>query len=127
MRENTPQVNGGRNMGARCWLVTHLVASAAGLALPSTTMAANYRFVKIADSAQFSRLGERVSINNHGTVAFNASPSVGVQGVFTGAGGPIATIIERSDSTARLVDPRSAIAAQSLRLCGPAVALILKS
>ena len=53
-------------------------------------LAANYNFVNIADSAQFRSLGESVSINNHGTVAFTAISVAGDRiGVFTGAGGPI--------------------------------------
>jgi hypothetical protein len=75
------------------------------LATASTTEAAasNYNFINIADSAEPSMnlglLG--LSLNNHGTVAFaggkvGGESEVGDQGVFTGAGGPITTVIDNS-------------------------------
>jgi hypothetical protein len=84
-----------------------LVACATALALPSTTMAANYSFTKIADSAQFRGHGQSFSINNHGTVAFAATPLIGSRGVFTGAGGPITQIYDYGDAPLGVIDSTS--------------------
>jgi hypothetical protein len=73
------------------------VAAAAGLTFTSTAAAASYSFINVADSGQFSNFGSTgVSINNHGTVAFVARTVAGGQGVFTGAGGMITTVVDNS-------------------------------
>jgi hypothetical protein len=78
------------------WAV--LLASAVALASATDAAATKYSFIKIADSAGFPiHLGAvGVSINNHGTVAFVGSPIANVFGVYTGAGGPITTIVDNS-------------------------------
>jgi hypothetical protein len=69
--------------------------------------AANYNFIKIADSAQFQiHLGLLgMSLNNGGTVAFNGSPVANVHGVYTGAGGPISTIADNSGEYQAVFEP----------------------
>jgi hypothetical protein len=55
----------------------------------------SYDFALIADtSGAFSGFGSSVSINNAGTVAFNAGLDAGGIGFFTGSGGPITTIAD---------------------------------
>ena len=58
---------------------------------------ADYSFSNIADSGRFNSFGEGVSINNHGTVAFTASSTAGGWGVFTGAGGPLTTLVNNNE------------------------------
>jgi hypothetical protein len=86
-----------RFASCRCVTLALLVfPQLAGFALRAP--AANYNFVKIADSAEFHIHlgGQGVSINNHGVVAFVGSPIANVFGVYTGAGGPISTIVDNS-------------------------------
>jgi hypothetical protein len=77
--------------------VAALVSIIAATVPIAEAAAANYNFVNVADSGQFRIFaGFGLSLNNHGTVAFAAAQGANDRGVFTGAGGPITTIIDRS-------------------------------
>lgn len=61
---------------ASVWVVALASAAVAPIA---------YEFTLIADTTgPFSGFGSSVSINNAGTVAFNAGPDAGGEGIFTG-------------------------------------------
>ncbi len=64
------------------------------MALSAT--AANYQFIKVADTNErFGRFGAH-SISSNGTVAFYATPIGEGPGIYTGNGGPITTIVDSS-------------------------------
>jgi hypothetical protein len=77
---------------AFCWVA----APMPGVGAPIT-----YDFTLIADTSgafgPFSSLGQNPTINNAGTVAFNAGGG-GVIGFYTGSGGPITTIADSNGS-----------------------------
>jgi hypothetical protein len=83
------------------------VATAVGMTLSLlTTGAANaYTFTKIADTnGPFREIFNFSSpINDQGTVAFSAILDTGGSGIFTGNGGAITTIAERTDPSFNLV------------------------
>jgi hypothetical protein len=83
------------------------VATAVGMTLSLlTTGAANaYTFTKIADTNGLFREIFNFSspINDQGTVAFSAILDAGGSGIFTGNGGAITTIAERTDPSFNLV------------------------
>jgi hypothetical protein len=69
------------------------------LSLPAEARVVSYTFTKIADcSGVFANFGGGTSINAQGTVAFLANLDAGGQGIFTGKGGPITTIVDNSQS-----------------------------
>lgn len=73
-----------------------LAVATAWLVAPASA-AVTYDFTLIADTTgPFSGLGQFVSINDAGTVAFTAGLAAGGVGFFTGAGGPITTIADSS-------------------------------
>ena len=83
-----------------------IVALSATRAVPAS--AANYQFINIADSsAEFSsnQFGG-ASINNSGLVAFSGVRN-GVQGIYAGSGGPIATIADSTGALSGLGSPES--------------------
>jgi hypothetical protein len=76
-------------------MATALVTAIAWAALSASAAASTYQFSLIADtSGPFNGFGQFVSINNNGTVAFNAGLDAGGIGFFTGSGGPITTIAD---------------------------------
>src|SRR5262245_48329305 len=67
--------------------------------LHASAGSAPYTFTKIADSSDvFASFAGGISMNAAGTVAFQATLDTGDQGVFTGNGGAIATIVTTRDS-----------------------------
>lgn len=71
-----------------------LAVAIAWLAAPASA-AVTYDFTLIADTTgPFSGFGRFVSINNAGTVAFNAGLDAGGVGFFTGSGGAVTTIAD---------------------------------
>ena len=69
------------------------------LSLPAEAGVVSYTFTKIADcSGVFTNFGGGTSINAQGTVAFLANLDAGGQGIFTGKGGPITTIVDTSQA-----------------------------
>ncbi len=65
--------------------------------LPGTTQGLEYTFTTVAHTGgQFSSFGEPMapSVNDQGTVAFRGIRSSGGEGIYTGNGGPLATIAE---------------------------------
>jgi hypothetical protein len=82
-------------------IIGPLLALGLALVFPSGARTEDYTFIKIAETApggfvSFSNLAP--SVNATGTVAFR-SEFVGVQGIYTGEGGPTTTIIDTNGAT----------------------------
>jgi hypothetical protein len=73
-----------------------------------------YRFINIADTTgPFIYFQSAISINDLGVVAFNANQDSGVSGIYTGSGGPIATITD-TEGPFRHFGPNPAINASGM-------------
>src|SRR5262249_58324216 len=77
--------------------IMRLVLVVGVLCWPADAQVVSYTFTKIADCSDDSITvpdSGGVSINAQGTVAFIGNLNAGGQGVFTGNGGPLTTIVD---------------------------------
>ena len=72
-----------------------LAASVCLSLIPALEAKASFSFTKIADNqSDFSSVSASAAINDSGTVAFEAIPSGGIQGIYTNSGGAITKITD---------------------------------
>jgi hypothetical protein len=72
-----------------------LAASVCLSLIPALEAQASFSFTKIADNqSDFSSVSTSPAINDSGTVAFVATPSGGIQGIYTNSGGAITKITD---------------------------------